>query len=185
MATSTVNTNKPIIPRGVDDRPVDKYNRAELYSGKALSFDGVNDFISTGTQTAFDMKSIAFHFIGVIDSSTNGFVMHPNDAQYNKGVMIGHYTSTLTDECLSIGDGTNFTTTKETFDDGIHFAVFSWDATNSKYKIFVNGIMRLKHRVELPWCVSVYKWHYADAGAGIGLKRVIQKLNNKTPLISR
>jgi len=140
MATTTTKTNKPILPRGVDNRPVDSYNRAELYSGKALDFDGVNDFISTGTQTAFDMKSIAFHFIGVIDSSTNGFVMHPNDAQYNKGVMIGHYTSTLTDECLSIGDGTNFTTTKETFDDGIHFAVFSWDATNSKYKIFVNGI---------------------------------------------
>ena len=45
MATSTVNTNKPIIPRGVDDRPVDKYNRASLFSGKALSFDGVNDYI--------------------------------------------------------------------------------------------------------------------------------------------
>ena len=48
MATSTVNTNKPIIPRGVDDRPVDKYNRAELYSGKALDFDGVNDYVTTG-----------------------------------------------------------------------------------------------------------------------------------------
>ena len=45
MAASTVNTNKPIIPRGVDDRPVDKYNRAELYSGKALDFDGVNDYV--------------------------------------------------------------------------------------------------------------------------------------------
>ena len=46
MAASTVNTNKPIIPRGVDDRPVDKYNRAELYSGKALDFDGVNDYVT-------------------------------------------------------------------------------------------------------------------------------------------
>ena len=48
MAASTVNTNKPIIPRGVDDRPVDKYNRAELYSGKALDFDGVNDSVNCG-----------------------------------------------------------------------------------------------------------------------------------------
>jgi len=46
MAASTDKTNKPLIPRGVDDRPVDKYNRAELYSGKALDFDGVNDYVS-------------------------------------------------------------------------------------------------------------------------------------------
>ena len=139
MGVTTTKTNKPLNPRGNDQSPL-AFNRAKLYSGKALDFDGVNDFISTGTQTAFDMKSIAFHFIGAIDSSANGFVMHPNDALYNNGVMIGHFTSTLTDECLSIGDGTNFTTTKETFDDGIYFAVFSWDATNSKYKIFVNGV---------------------------------------------
>jgi hypothetical protein len=45
MATSTVLTNKPINPRGDDNRPVDSYNRASLYSGKALDFDGVNDFV--------------------------------------------------------------------------------------------------------------------------------------------
>ena len=139
MAVGFSNTNKPLNPRGNDASPKG-YNRASLFSGKALDFDGVNDYVSTGTQTAFDMKTIAFYFIGVIDSNANGFVMHPNDAQYNKGVMIGHFTATLTDECLSIGDGSNYTTIKETFDDGIHFAVFSWDATNSKYKIFVNGV---------------------------------------------
>jgi hypothetical protein len=45
MATSTVLTNKPINPRGDDNRPVDSYNRASLYSGKALDFDGVNDYV--------------------------------------------------------------------------------------------------------------------------------------------
>ena len=50
MAASTDKTNKPLIPRGVDDRPVDKYNRAELYSGKALDFDGVNDVVNIGAE---------------------------------------------------------------------------------------------------------------------------------------
>ena len=45
MATTTTKTNKPILPRGADNRPVDSYNRAELYSGKALDFDGVNDSV--------------------------------------------------------------------------------------------------------------------------------------------
>jgi len=49
MATSTVLTNKPINPRGDDNRPVDSYNRASLYSGKALDFDGVNDYVDIST----------------------------------------------------------------------------------------------------------------------------------------
>ena len=49
MATTTTKTNKPILPRGVDNRPVDSYNRAELYSGKALDFDGVNDILTMPT----------------------------------------------------------------------------------------------------------------------------------------
>ena len=47
MATTTTKTNKPILPRGANNRPVDSYNRAELYSGKALDFDGFNDYVST------------------------------------------------------------------------------------------------------------------------------------------
>ena len=48
MATSTTRTNKPINPRGNDQSPKG-YNRAALYSGKALDFDGVNDQITFGT----------------------------------------------------------------------------------------------------------------------------------------
>jgi hypothetical protein len=55
MATSTVLTNKPINPRGDDNRPVDSYNRAALYSGKALDFDGVNDYVSVS-----DVDSLSF-----------------------------------------------------------------------------------------------------------------------------
>ena len=45
MAVTTTKTNKPLNPRGNDQSPKG-YNRAELYTGKALDFDGVNDSIS-------------------------------------------------------------------------------------------------------------------------------------------
>ena len=45
MAVGFSNTNKPINPRGNDASPK-AFNRAKLYSGKALSFDGVNDYVS-------------------------------------------------------------------------------------------------------------------------------------------
>ena len=47
MAVGFSNTNKPINPRGADASPKG-YNRAALYSGKALDFDGVNDSINCG-----------------------------------------------------------------------------------------------------------------------------------------
>ena len=45
MAIGFSNTNKPINPRGQDASPKG-YNKAELFSGKALDFDGVNDNIA-------------------------------------------------------------------------------------------------------------------------------------------
>ena len=45
MAVGFSKTNKPLNPRGNDQSPKG-YNRAALYSGKALDFDGANDNIS-------------------------------------------------------------------------------------------------------------------------------------------
>ena len=44
MAVTTTKTNKPINPRGDDKSPL-AFNRAKIYSGKALDFDGVNDYV--------------------------------------------------------------------------------------------------------------------------------------------
>ncbi len=48
MAVGFSNTNKPINPRGNDASPK-AFNRAKLFSGKALSFDGVNDILTMPT----------------------------------------------------------------------------------------------------------------------------------------
>jgi hypothetical protein len=50
MGVTTTKTNKPFNPRGNDQSPKG-YNRASLFSGKALDFDGVNDTI-TGSSSS-------------------------------------------------------------------------------------------------------------------------------------
>lgn len=49
MAVGFSNTNKPLNPRGQDASPKG-YNRAKLFSGKALDFDGVNDSVEVGAE---------------------------------------------------------------------------------------------------------------------------------------
>ena len=51
MATTTTTTNKPLNPRAQDLSPKG-YNRANIFSGKALDFDGVNDILTTGAVSA-------------------------------------------------------------------------------------------------------------------------------------
>ena len=59
MAVTFSNTNKPLNPRGNDASPL-AYNRAALYSGKALDFDGVNDSVSVPTNSAFNFGTENF-----------------------------------------------------------------------------------------------------------------------------
>ena len=136
MAVTTTKTNKPLNPRGNDQSPKG-YNRAELYSGKVLDFDGTNDKVNI-TTSSFDLYAISFYFKGAIGTASNGFAFHSGGAT-NDGVSLGSLTGSLTNETITIGEDGDYTAITETYDDGIHFITFSWDATNSKYKAYVNA----------------------------------------------
>ena len=60
MAVTTTQTNKPFNPRGNDQSPKG-YNRAALYSGKALDFDGVNDSILSNLVLSGNTASLSFY----------------------------------------------------------------------------------------------------------------------------
>jgi len=61
MGVTTTKTNKPFNPRGNDQSPKG-YNRASLFSGKALDFDGVNDYVDLdGFTMAGDVATIVFY----------------------------------------------------------------------------------------------------------------------------
>ena len=62
MAVTTTKTNKPLNPRGNDQSPKG-YNRAELYTGKALDFDGTNDYIDLdGFTLSGTTATISFYY---------------------------------------------------------------------------------------------------------------------------
>jgi len=62
MAVTTTQTNKPINPRGNDQSPKG-YNRAALYSGKALDFDGVNDILTMPTALTSSLSTTSVTFV--------------------------------------------------------------------------------------------------------------------------
>ena len=88
MAVGFSNTNKPINPRGQDASPKG-YNKAELFSGKALDFDGVNDNISIPlfNFTAGNKYSLCIYANrdnnGMIWSHSNQFV----EIRFNSGTL--------------------------------------------------------------------------------------------------
>ena len=67
MAVGFSNTNKPLNPRGNDASPKG-YNRAALYSGKALDFDGVNDVVNI-TTSDLDFGANDFSVSAIVDWS--------------------------------------------------------------------------------------------------------------------
>ena len=136
MAVQTTLVNKPLNPRGNDQSPL-AYNRAKLFSGKALDFDGVNDKVDLPT-LSFDLYAFSFYYEGAINSGTGQFIFHTGDGT-NDGVSIGSVTSLLTGETLTIGDNGNYTAITESFDDAIHFIVCTWNATENKYNFYLNA----------------------------------------------
>ena len=83
MATTTTTTNKPLNPRAQDLSPKG-YNRAALYSGKALSFDGVNDTItgSSAALPASDYTIAAWFNLDTLKAS--GIVVWGDEANFER-----------------------------------------------------------------------------------------------------
>ena len=139
MAASTVNTNKPIIPRGVDDRPVDKYNRAELYSGKALDFDGVNDYVAISDNAALNFGTGDFSIAFVMKSDVAGFdrVLDKRDLTNGYTINIGPSKNIV----LELNDGTGssqFATSTIYADGKLKHVVISFDRSGNA-DFYING----------------------------------------------
>ena len=96
MAVGFSNTNKPINPRGQDASSL-AYNRAKLYSGKALDFDGVNDII-TGQMSSPVISGAHSFFAYVYADSDYGsgynYIFSSGNAQSGQQISLGlHGTS--------------------------------------------------------------------------------------------
>ena len=78
MAVTVSTTNKPLIPRAKDYSPSPiGYNRGALYSGKALDFDGVNDYVNLDGFT-MSGNTATFCFYADVDNDAYVFDINPN-----------------------------------------------------------------------------------------------------------
>ena len=133
MGVTTTN-NKPLNPRGNDQSPL-AFNRAKLYSGKALSFDGVNDKI-TGTASVLPTGANAFSTCFYVnkDADTNGEMVFWGTRSVNQanGVML-----TTGKKVLHTFFGSDLTGNVDIEISKWYFVAVTFDGTTRS--IYVNG----------------------------------------------
>ena len=127
MAVQTTLVNKPLNPRGNDQSPL-AYNRAKLFSGKALSFDGVNDSIDISNFSLNGYTAFSVCFYKTSDFN-NGMIFSSADS-ISDGVNIyqispGYFRARL--------NGVNAADTTLKVSDKDGFFVFTYDGTNAKW----------------------------------------------------
>jgi len=133
MGVTTTN-NKPFNPRGNDQSPKG-FNRAKLYSGKALDFDGVNDKI-TGTASVLPTGANAFSTCFYVnkDADTNGEMVFWGTRSVNQanGVML-----TTGKKVLHTFFGSDLTGNVDIEISKWYFVAVTFDGTTRS--IYVNG----------------------------------------------
>ena len=134
MAVTTTQTNKPFNPRGNDQSPL-AFNRAKLFSGKALDFDGVNDKV-TGTASILPTGANAFSTCFYVnkDADTNGEMVFWGTRSVNQanGVML-----TTGKKVLHTFFGSDLTGNVDIEISKWYFVAVTFDGTTRS--IYVNG----------------------------------------------
>jgi len=140
MAVTTTQTNKPINPRGNDQSPKG-YNRASLYSGKALDFDGVNDYIDEQT-ISIDSTNFSVSFYTEYENHSIGAAVGlncgPGSTQVYNLVIYPFDGSRDSFRIFSYADGSNIVDDSSIpiFDTWTHYLITS---DGSNLKIYQNG----------------------------------------------
>jgi len=146
MGVTTTN-NKPFNPRGNDQSPKG-YNRAKLYSGKALDFDGTNDNVEVADNSSLDFTTAmsAFCYMRVDTLSTGGGVDYAiskyDYGNNNRSWLLGQRD----DELIAVISKNGFsgaTNTKDrfsaTFENTSDYYFVGFTFESNVLKLYVNG----------------------------------------------
>ena len=137
MAVGFSNTNKPINPRGNDASPK-AFNRAKLYSGKALSFDGVNDEITPSGSYFVDPQSGTWTFCAWIYAENSGVVFSRDNQWVELRLVAGKLTARVYD-----GAWQNLTLSNVDLLNEWNFVCWKYDVDNSTFTGYINGVEQL------------------------------------------
>ena len=133
MAVTTTKTNKPINPRGNDQSPL-AFNRAKLYSGKALDFDGVNDYVIGGTLDITDYNAISLSIYLKADEVTSTQVAFSLRHSGTDDIRFVFYNGTIE---IGVDDGTYYRIVEPVISNEWYFATLTFDG--STLKGYLNG----------------------------------------------
>jgi len=130
MGVTTTN-NKPLNPRGNDQSPKG-FNRAKLYSGKALSFDGVNDNIAfTDFEfTAGNKYSLCIY----ANRDNNGMIWSRN----NQWLEINFVSGAVQLRTYDTGWNT-YTLIDDVPANEWHQIIFTYDVNANTWESYLNG----------------------------------------------
>ena len=131
MGVTTTKTNKPLNPRGNDQSPL-AYNRAKLYSGKALDFDGVNDSIDISNFSLNGYTAFSICFYKLTDTTASRWVFGNSDSISDGINVYQNSDGTIRSRINAL----NFDTTNNHFKTN-GFFVFTYNGTQGDW--FVNG----------------------------------------------
>lgn len=141
---ATTTTGYTSSPHGV----VDPLNFGEVYSGRSLYFGGATEHSDIGDISA-TMYAMSFWFNSNSDISASSGLGHPicltDDHSYG-GIYFGGWTGSIANEMISIvgnsGGNRNYyaSATDVILDDMWHHLGITWDSSNSKYKIYLDGV---------------------------------------------
>lgn len=136
MALSSNKYEKPILPRTSDTSDLGS-NRASVYSGKGLSFDGVNDVVSLGTQSSITEDGFTISLYAKLDDDTEHYIFTTGYASTNSLLLFS--PSSSNEVRVSWYDGSTAPNTG-----GITYVNGEWFHVTVTYdgstiKIFKNG----------------------------------------------
>jgi len=131
MGVTTNLINKPFNPRAQDQSPL-AYNRAKLYSGKALDFDGVNDSIDISNFSLNGYTAFSICFYKLTDTTASRWVFGNSDSISDGINVYQNSDGTIRSRINAL----NFDTTNNHFKTN-GFFVFTYNGTQGDW--FVNG----------------------------------------------
>ena len=146
MGVTTTQTNKPINPRGNDASPKG-YNRASLFSGKALDFDGVNDGIEINPYVqSGNTMSISFYMKQDAVSNTVRMICESN----NIGKLMIH-TGGIGSGGMRLGlNNTDFFDVDNAVPDtDMHFYSMVYDSVNTHAYLYRDGVLFTDEVIDL------------------------------------
>ena len=139
MGVTTTQTNKPFNPRGNDQSPL-AFNRAKLYSGKALDFDGVNDNVQCDNVDTLSTSDFTISYFFKWESTGDNWGTTQGSAGTNLALLTGKDGSGVI-RFAFWGNDLDAPASLTPAQNEWSFLSFTYNRTTKERKIYINGIL--------------------------------------------